>query len=277
MKTARKIQNLFLAAGAIGWGISILGVFLPWRVMNIVLQNMGAAAPVTDPQLQYWFRMATGAWSVIGFLFLMALLFPAKYRNLVPLLAVGTLFEGVVLLLHGMFLDLPLFPFAGDVGFCLIVGGGLLFTGTRLGEVRYPLLAGRGADASTWRLERIDPAITAAYLEVISFAFCLDRPRELFRLRPEDSLFDLYDSYYQGSRRKNRWGADNMELEECCEAFEILCRFSGAEFDCRSSLHDQLRTIAENRENRPPTAEEIRSMRVTMRFLPYIMTKTHFK
>ena len=266
------MKRIFLLAGAIGWGISVLGVFLPWRVMDIFLQNMGAASPVTDPQLHYWFRMATGAWSVIGFLFLMAFLFPAKYRNLVPLLAIGTLFEGVILLLHGMCLRLPLFPFAGDVGFCLIVGCGLLFTGTRLGQVRYPLLEGRSADASAWRLERIDPAITAAYLETISFAFSLDRPRELFRLRPEDSLFDLYDSYYRSSKRKIHWGVDNMELEECGEAFETLCRFSGAEFDCRSSLKDQLRTIAAKRENRPLTAEEIRSMCVAMRFLPYIMT-----
>ena len=264
-------SSLFLAAGAIGWGISIVGVFLPWRMMNIVLQNMGASAPVTDPQLQYWFRMATGAWSIIGFLFLMVLLFPAKYRNLVPLLAIGTLFEGVVLLLWGLFLKLPLFPFAGDVCFCLVVGCGLLFTGTRLGQLSWPLLAGRTADASAWRLDGIEPSITAAYLEVISFAFGLDSAQKLFRLRPDDSLFDLYDSCYKCSKRNLfSGGADNMELEECIGAFEILCRFSGAEFDYRKSLQEQLQTIAAKRDNQPPTADEIKSMHLTMRFLPYI-------
>ena len=120
------MKRIFLSAGAIGWGVSILGVFLPWSVMDIVLQNMGASAPITDLQLQYWFRMATGAWSIIGFLYLIALLKPQKYSNLIPLLAWGTLFEGVILLIHGLYLNLPLFPFAGDVGFCLIVGSGLL-------------------------------------------------------------------------------------------------------------------------------------------------------
>ena len=62
-----------------------------------------------------------------------------------------------------------------------------------------------------------------------------------------------------------------MELEECAVAFDGLCRFSGAEFDCRSSLRDLLRTIALNRENQPPSAEEIRSLRLTLRFLPYIV------
>ncbi len=265
-----KLQKIFLTAGAIGWGISIIGTFLPWRMMDIVLQNMGAAAPVTDPQLQYWFRMATGSWSVIGFLFLMVLLFPAKYRNLVPLLATGTLFEGMVLLAWGLFLKLPLFPFAGDVGFCIVVGCGLLFTRTRLGQFPWPLLVKRSADATAWRLDGIEPSITAAYLEAISFAFGLDSGQELFRLRPDDSLFDLYDSYYKSCRRKNRWGADNMELEECCGAFEALCRFSGTTFDCRKSLHEQLQTIVANRDNQPPTAEEIKSMRLTMRILPYL-------
>jgi len=125
------MKRIFLLAGAIGWGISVLGVLLPWSVMDIVLQNMGAASPVTDVQVQYWFRMAAGAWSIIGFLYLIVLLKPQKYNNLIPLLAWGTLFEGIVLLIHGLYLNLPLFPFAGDVGFCLIVGGGLLLTNKR--------------------------------------------------------------------------------------------------------------------------------------------------
>ena len=125
------MKRIFLLAGAIGWGISILGVLLPWSIMDIVLQNMGAASPITDVQVQYWFRMATGAWSIIGFLYLIVLLKPQKYNNLIPLLAWGTVFEGIVLLIHGLYLNLPLFPFAGDVGFCLIVGGGLLYTNKR--------------------------------------------------------------------------------------------------------------------------------------------------
>ena len=125
------MKRIFLLAGAIGWGVSILGVLLPWSVMDIVLQNMGATAPITDLQGQYWFRMATTAWSIIGFLYLIVLLKPQKYNNLIPLLAWGTVFEGIVLLIHGLYLNLPLFPFAGDVGFCLIVGGGLLLTNKR--------------------------------------------------------------------------------------------------------------------------------------------------
>ena len=136
MDKNKKIGKIFLAAGAIGWGIAILGVLLPWNMMTPMLQSMGASTDFTDAQLRYWLRMACGGWSIIGFLFLMVLLKPSKYGNLVPLLAAGSIFEGIVLLLHGLLLGVPLFPFVGDVLFCLAVGCGLLWTsnGKKNGE-----------------------------------------------------------------------------------------------------------------------------------------------
>ena len=70
------IQKTFLTAGAIGWGIAVLGVLLPWNWIAPMLQSMGATYDFSDRQVQYWLRMACGGWSVIGFLFLMVLLFP---------------------------------------------------------------------------------------------------------------------------------------------------------------------------------------------------------
>lgn len=120
------MKRIFLLAGAVGWGIAILGVLLPWGLIDRILQNMGAAGSVADAQIQYWFRMATGGWSIIGGGFLSVLLQPKKYQNLVPLLAGASIFEGVVLLFHGIKLQLRLFPFAGDVAFCLVIGIGLM-------------------------------------------------------------------------------------------------------------------------------------------------------
>lgn len=123
-----KIQRLLLCAGMAGWGISILGVLLPWSAMDAILRNMGAAHPIDDPQLRYWFRMATASWSIIGMFYAAALFRPKKYGNLLPLLALGSLFEGVVLLIHGWSLNLPPLPFYGDVLFGLGIGVGLLLT-----------------------------------------------------------------------------------------------------------------------------------------------------
>ena len=260
------LRRIFLLAGAVGWGVSILGVLLPWRVMDRILQNMGALSAVTDVQIRYWFRMAAGSWSVVGFFFLMAFLRPRKYADLIPLLALGSLFEGAVLLFHGLILGVPLFPFAGDAAFCLIVGAGLYLSGPGFGKVRYPLLVNRTADASAWRLDDVDLSITAAYLETVADAFSLE-DRELFRLRSGDSLYDLYDSHY---KRHLSGGVDDMELEICCGDFETLCRFSGAEFDYKAPLREVLRTIARNRENAPLGPEEIKSLRLSMRLLGFL-------
>ena len=259
------MKRLLLFAGAFGWGVSILGVLLPWRIMDEVLSGLGAAAPVADLRIRYWLRMAAGSWSVIGFLYLAAFLAPRKYRRMIPLLGVGTLAEGLVLLFHGLMLDLPLLPFAGDVGFCLVVGGGLLLAEAKPGDA-WPLLAGRRADASAWKLDGVDVGITAAYLEAAGAEFDLTEPRDIFRLRPDDSLFELYDSRY----RSNRWSADNMELEECALAFETLCRFSGEEFDCRAPLREVLRTIARCRGNQAPDVAEIEALHLAMKLLLYL-------
>ena len=128
MKTAKKLHLLFLMAGTVGWGISVLGIILPWSVMTPMLQSMGTSYDFSDAQVQYWLRMACGGWSIIGFLFLMAIFKPHKYGNLIPLLAFASHFEGILLLVHGLLLGVAIFPFSGDVLFCLVVGGGLLWT-----------------------------------------------------------------------------------------------------------------------------------------------------
>ena len=134
MNRNNAIRNVFLAAGAIGWGIAVLGVLLPWNWIAPMLQSMGAVYDFSDQHAQYWLRMACGGWSIVGFLFLAALLKPGKYGGLVPLLAWCSIFEGIVLLVHGLLLKLPLFPFVGDVLFCLIVGIGLVWTNTFSGH-----------------------------------------------------------------------------------------------------------------------------------------------
>lgn len=268
------MKRILLLAGAVGWGISILGVLLPWSLMNRILQNMGAAISITDPQVQYWFRMATGGWSIIGFFFLMAFLKPEKYKNLVPLLAGASIFEGVLLLFHGMMLNLPLFPFAGDVLFCLIVGVGLIASDENCRgwmKTNYPLLSGRSPDPTAWHLPDIDDSIVAAYLEIIAWAFSLDKTDDLFKLHPDDSLWALYDSYYKTDKFHFMGGVDNLELEEVCEGFEILCAPVKVDFLCEeATIGEQLYRIAKARGNHPVSPKEQKKLCVDLHLLPLI-------
>ena len=109
-----------------GWGISILGVLLPWPVATTGLNDLGAGTIPEDPMLDYWLRMAGGGFTMIGAIFAAALINPRKYSVVLPLMAYLSIAEGIVLLVSGLRLGLPPFPFWGDTSFCLGVGIGIL-------------------------------------------------------------------------------------------------------------------------------------------------------
>jgi len=121
-----RLLKIFLAVGALGWGICIFGIFLPWNLAVEYLQGLGAGNIGSDPMLNYWFRMACGGFFVIGSLFAFSAYNPEKYRGLIPLLGWLNIMEGIVLGVHGLRLGLPPFPFCCDTGFCLFVGIGIV-------------------------------------------------------------------------------------------------------------------------------------------------------
>ena len=137
------------------------------------------------------------------------------------------------------------------------------FSTVRGGKMNYPLLKNRSSDIKSWRFDNIDVTITAAYLEVIAGAFFLE---DVFKLQPTDSLENLYRSYY----KKNIFGVDDMELELCAINYEKLCQTADIEFAYQSSIHDQLKKIAEYRNNQPVTADEAACLGIKMIFLPLL-------
>ena len=122
----QRLFNILLVFGAIGWMVSVVGVLLPWPTVLAGLKGLGANAIAYDPMLDYWLRMTAGAFTMIGVLFLLPLLWPQRFDSLVPVLAWLMIAEGAVLLVHGLRLGLSPFPFYGDTAFCLAVGIGLL-------------------------------------------------------------------------------------------------------------------------------------------------------
>ena len=133
----------------------------------------------------------------------------------------------------------------------------------RGGKMNYPLLKNRSSDIKSWRFDDIDVTITAAYLEVIAGAFSLE---DVFKLQSTDSLENLYRSYY----KKNIFGVDDMELELCAINYEKLCQTADIEFTYQSSIYDQLKKIAEYRNNQPVTADEAACLGIKMIFLPLL-------
>ena len=136
-----RLQNLILLVAAAGWGVSLLGVVLPWPAAAAGLQGLGAGPLPHDPMLDYWLRMAGGGFSIVGALFAAILVAPRKYAVLLPLLAWLSLAEGIILLISGLRLGLPPFPFWADTAFCLGTGAGLLLTTPRAQKEQEPKLA----------------------------------------------------------------------------------------------------------------------------------------
>ena len=128
--TARQIDLLlrfFLLSAGLGWGATVVGVFLPWEFAVEHLQTMGGAGPIpNDPMLNYWLRMAAGAFAIVGILFLLCAWRPRDYANIIPILAVLGIAEGLLILYYGLYLNVGWFPFVVDVAIGLVPGIGVL-------------------------------------------------------------------------------------------------------------------------------------------------------
>jgi len=108
------------------WGVSAFGIFLKWETAAAGLQGMGAKPINHDPMLDYWLRMAAGAFALLGTGYLLSAIHPHKFAVLLPWFGWIMVVEGVVLLVHGVRLGLPPFPFYGDVAASFVGGGGIL-------------------------------------------------------------------------------------------------------------------------------------------------------
>lgn len=120
------LLRLFLGFTAFGWGIAVMGVFASWSQINCIASSMGAQPIAYDPMLDYWLRMVSGAFGLIGFWFLVLTIWPRKFAGVIPWFGWMMVLEGVILLAHGLRLGLAPMPFYGDVAACLIGGAGIL-------------------------------------------------------------------------------------------------------------------------------------------------------
>jgi len=120
------LLRVLLIAAAVGWGISFLGVFLPWTTIGQVFRSLGAGEVPDDAMVVYWVRGTAATFGFVGVMFAMAAVRPAAHSSMIFWLAVLMLGVGAASFLYGLLLKIPAFPFVGDVAFCLVIGTGLL-------------------------------------------------------------------------------------------------------------------------------------------------------
>ena len=121
-----RMLRIFLGLGALTWGAAVPGVFLSWDTAATAMEGFGAKSVEYDKMLDYWLRMASGGFGLIGCFFLLPALRLEKYRAFVPWLGWLAIAEGLVLLVHGVRLNLDPFPFIGDVAACFVSGIGIV-------------------------------------------------------------------------------------------------------------------------------------------------------
>ena len=121
-----RLLRLFLAVSGFVWAVSIVGVFVPWSSAENMLLGMGAQPIAYDPMLDYWLRMASGAFFLVGIVFLLLAAFPRRYVSMIPVFGWLMLAEGAILAFHGFRLGLRPFPFYGDISSCFVLGAGIL-------------------------------------------------------------------------------------------------------------------------------------------------------
>ena len=122
-----RLLRIFLGFAAFAWGISLVGVFLSWSAAAQALQGLGAQPIQYDRMLDYWLRMAAGAFALVGCWYLVLMIWPQKFHVAIPWFGGLMLVEGIILLVHGIRLFLPPFPFYGDTSACMVGGGGILY------------------------------------------------------------------------------------------------------------------------------------------------------
>jgi hypothetical protein len=61
-----RLLRLFLGFSAFAWGVSVVGVFVSWSAAADALQGLGAQPIAYDRMLDYWLRMAAGAFALVG-------------------------------------------------------------------------------------------------------------------------------------------------------------------------------------------------------------------
>jgi hypothetical protein len=121
-----RLLRLVLCFCAFVWGVSAFGVFMKWDTAATALQGMGAKPIAYDPMLDYWLRMASGAFALVGSGYLLLAISPRKFAVVLPWFGWIMVVEGVVLLVHGLRLGLSPFPFYGDVSASFAGGAGIL-------------------------------------------------------------------------------------------------------------------------------------------------------
>ena len=119
------LLRLLLFSAAAAWGVSVLGLVLPWSMVAEELRGLGAELGDQDVMVAYWLKMAASVYTLMGCFFLMVGIRPLKYYAVLKTISYVHMVLGAMFLVNGLMLGVDAIPLYIDVGFCFCVGLGI--------------------------------------------------------------------------------------------------------------------------------------------------------
>jgi len=95
---------------------------LPWTAITAWFKCFGLEPPVAGPITAYVFRLCMAIFGLSGIFFVILARNPLKYGGMLPLAGWGILFMGLFSLVGGIRYGFPVWTYAGDVIFCVVIG-----------------------------------------------------------------------------------------------------------------------------------------------------------
>lgn len=97
--------------------LSMFGLFAPFSVLESLADYFG-----TETFILYGMRTASAAFAGMGAISVVLALNPMRYGAMVPVSGLSSVFIGVVCVVAGLVVGMPLIWFLGDAVFCALLG-----------------------------------------------------------------------------------------------------------------------------------------------------------
>jgi len=106
----------------IGWLLSVFGMFLPISTLGSIAKAFGGEAIPDLPQCTYAIRVVSATCVGVGIFFVILALKPMDYGVMVPFSGLSTAILGVICLITGIAVGMPVLWFLGDALSCIVLG-----------------------------------------------------------------------------------------------------------------------------------------------------------
>ncbi len=115
--------KICLWIAAVGCLLSVFGMFLPLSVWESIAKAFDVQLVLPDsPLFVYAIRLMSATYAAVGAYLVILALRPTKYGVMVPFTGLAAVFLGVVCVITGLVVGMPVLWFLGDSLSCAVLG-----------------------------------------------------------------------------------------------------------------------------------------------------------